>query len=134
MNKYDLAAYCGIYCGACPSFLKKTCFGCRSEDKSQKRTSKWSCRYRKCCQEKNIKYCIDCEEYPCKDLVKLRNSHLDDERYEYRHKIFYNLVDINKIGLDNWLEEQEELWSCPECGGPTMFYEKKCFKCGKKIE
>jgi hypothetical protein len=59
----------------------------------------------------------------------MKNSHLEDDKYEYRHKMFYNLVRINKIGLDDWLEEQKELWSCPECGGNVVFYENKCIKC-----
>ena len=120
-----------MFSGACPSFLRETCLGCRSENKSQKRISKWSCELRKCCHEKMaLNYCIQCKEYPCKNLVKLRNSHLDDERFEYRHKIFYNLVDIKKIGIDNWLEEQREIWTCSECGGTVAFYENKCHICG----
>ncbi|MHA1491694.1 MAG: hypothetical protein ACTSRI_18815 [Promethearchaeota archaeon] len=51
-------SYCGLYCGACPSYQKKTCLGCRSNNKKQSRKSKWSCKIRKCCIElKNVLYC-----------------------------------------------------------------------------
>jgi len=30
-------SYCGLYCGACPSYQKKTCLGCRSNNKKQNR-------------------------------------------------------------------------------------------------
>ena len=58
-------APCSVFCGACPSF-NKTCFGCPSESKKQKRISKWGCKIRKCCyEEKNIKYYVkDCKFLP----------------------------------------------------------------------
>jgi len=114
MDKKSLNAVscCGIYCGACPSFLKKSCFGCRSKDKTQKRKSKWGCKIRNCCfNEKKLHFCFDCDDYACKDLAHLRNSHLEDPKYEYRHKMLFNLVRISKIGLSEWLNEQKEIWS-----------------------
>jgi len=132
MNK-NLASFCGIYCGACPSYIRSSCLGCRSDNRTQKRKSKWSCLIRKCCQEeKNLDLCIECEDYPCKNLEKLKNSHLKDEKYDYRHQIFYNLVRIKKNGLKDWLEEQSEIWLCSKCGGRIIFYENKCTDCGEK--
>ncbi len=137
MNKInsDLVSFCGIYCGACPSYARsKSCYGCKSEDKSQKRVSKFGCKIRTCCISKELEFCFSCKNYPCKNLLKMRNSHLEDDRYEYRHKMLFNLVRINKIGLDLWLEEQKNLWTCPECGGNVVFYENKCLKCGNILK
>jgi len=133
MNK-DLVSYCGIYCGACPS-LYKSCLGCRTEEKrGQKRISKWGCRIRTCCHDdKNLGFCFECPDYPCKQLAKLKNSHLEDERYDYRHQMFYNLVRIEKIGLEDWLEEQSEIWTCSKCGGRVAFYKNKCLDCGEDM-
>ena len=130
----DLVSFCGIYCGACPS-LNKSCLGCRTEEKrGQKRKSKWGCKIRTCCHnEKNLDFCIECEVYPCKNLSKLKNSHLEDERFDYRHQMFYNLVRIEKIGLEEWLEEQSEIWKCPKCMGRVGFYYNKCVDCGEDM-
>ena len=55
-----LAAPCGVYCGACPSLHKGTCYSCSSDDRSQKRTSKWNCKIRRCCvdEHKFEGYCL----------------------------------------------------------------------------
>ena len=135
MNNQFLVSYCGIYCGACPSYARsKTCLGCKSLNPAQKNASKYQCKIRNCCLSKDLDFCFNCEIYPCSNLLKLRNSHLKDDKYEYRHKILYSLVRISKIGLDVWLNEQKELWTCPECGGDVIFYENKCLKCGNPLQ
>ncbi len=50
----NLIAYCGIYCGACRSYLKGKCPGCRESLKMS-----W-CSVRKCCMENNYISCADC--------------------------------------------------------------------------
>ncbi len=52
-----LIAKCGLYCGACPRYLKKKCPGCLENHKTS-----W-CRLRTCCLEKNIAACADCRDY-----------------------------------------------------------------------
>ncbi|MFC1998376.1 DUF3795 domain-containing protein [Chloroflexota bacterium] len=61
---------CGVYCAACPSY-DKTCNGCGSGDESQKRRSKWGCKTRVCCLDtKNLQFCNQCEDFPCKVYLK----------------------------------------------------------------
>lgn len=50
----DLIAYCGLYCGACRSYLKGSCPGCRDNVKAS-----W-CKIRQCCQEQHLASCADC--------------------------------------------------------------------------
>ncbi|CAK7069023.1 MAG: hypothetical protein PARBA_02665 [Parabacteroides sp.] len=50
----DYVAACGLYCGACRSFIKKQCPGCRANVKA-----KW-CKIRQCNQEHGYKSCADC--------------------------------------------------------------------------
>ncbi len=127
-------SYCGLYCGACPSYQKKTCLGCRSNNKKQNRISKWGCKIRRCCIElKKIQYCGDCEDFPCKEIErKLINSHPGDARFNYRHKITDNMEEIAKLSLEKWSKEQEILWTCQDCGQPLMFYYNQCSSCGKE--
>lgn len=53
----DLVSYCGLYCGACSSFKKGRCPGCRRNEKAS-----W-CKVRKCDIAKEIRSCADCKEY-----------------------------------------------------------------------
>jgi hypothetical protein len=56
VNK-DLVAYCGLYCGACGSYLKGRCPGCRENVKAG-----W-CPQRKCCAEHQYATCANCKEF-----------------------------------------------------------------------
>ena len=53
----ELVARCGLYCGACKSFLAGKCHGCRENSKAS-----W-CKVRACCAEKHIKSCAECAEF-----------------------------------------------------------------------
>ena len=130
----DAMGPCGIYCGACPSF-QRTCRGCGSEDRDQRRRSKWGCRLRKCCFEKrDSDLCIECEDFPCRDhRSKLSDSHPGDPRFAYRHETVTNLRRVREVGIDLWLEEQGTRWSCPECGGRVAFYHYACTECGAEV-
>jgi len=130
----EKVSYCCLYCGACPSFQKGTCLGCRSEDKSQSRKSKWSCKIRTCCIDiKIVEHCGQCEEFRCNEINrKLINSHENDPKFEYRHKIPQNVVALNKLGIKKWAQAQARLWSCGGCGNPIVFYYNKCSICGKE--
>ena len=129
-------SYCGLYCGACPSYLKGTCLGCRSDDKSQPRKSKWGCKIRKCCiGEKNVEYCGLCNDFPCTIInKKLIHSHLNDQKFNYRHEIPNNIKAINEIGIEEWCKEQNKKWICPECNNRITFYNYKCISCGKEMD
>jgi hypothetical protein len=129
----DPLAPCGVYCKACPSF-KTSCNGCGSENKNQKRKSKWSCKIRVCCFEKNnFNFCYECEIFPCKDYrKKLSDSHKGDKKFNYRHELPKNLKRIKKIGKQDWAIEQKTRWKCPKCGGIIKFYKYSCSDCGNK--
>ncbi len=56
-NDIKLIAFCGLYCAACPSYLKEKCPGCAENEKAS-----W-CKIRSCCLENNYKSCTDCKQY-----------------------------------------------------------------------
>ncbi len=41
---------------------------------------------------------------------------------------------LKEIGEQVWLEEQESMWKCPECGSPVDFFSKNCGKCGADLK
>lgn len=123
---------CGVPCFACPSLIKGTCQGCRSEA-PQKRSSKFGCKIRICSLTiKNVQFCYQCEEFPCKIIKKkLLSAHQGDKKYAYRFELTDNLQLIEKIGIEKGLKALEARWSCPECGGRIQFYHYICSDCGK---
>jgi hypothetical protein len=54
----SLIAACGLYCGACGSYTKGRCPGCKENSKAS-----W-CKVRSCCMEKSIDNCSQCIDYP----------------------------------------------------------------------
>jgi hypothetical protein len=52
-----LIAACGLYCGACGSYLKGKCPGCKGNQKAS-----W-CQVRNCCFEKSIDNCSQCDNF-----------------------------------------------------------------------
>jgi hypothetical protein len=57
VSKIELVAYCGLYCGACRSYLKDRCPGCHDNKKAS-----W-CKVRICCIEHNYSSCADCKDF-----------------------------------------------------------------------
>lgn len=132
----ELLSYCGLYCGACPSYYRGTCLGCRSENHDQKRKSKWSCKIRECClNDKEVLYCGECSEFPCANISKkLLESHPKDPRFFYRHEIPENIKQINEISISKWIKYQKRKWRCDDCGGKITFYDYKCMNCNRKSD
>lgn len=57
VSNTELVAYCGLYCGACGSYLRDRCPGCHDNAKAT-----W-CKVRLCCMEHEYASCADCEAY-----------------------------------------------------------------------
>jgi hypothetical protein len=55
----NLIAYCGLYCGACPSFITGKCDGCRSISAKSAIVYK-ACQVKPCCVENDFFTCADC--------------------------------------------------------------------------
>ena len=127
-----LIAPCGMNCGLCIGFLRKknTCVGCWFEDGYKGSYCK-SCIIRNCEQiaANSSGFCYDCAQYPCKRLRQL------DKRYrtKYHMSMIENLESIKTIGLDAFVAQNNQKWTCPDCGARLSVHRKKCLKCGKTI-
>jgi hypothetical protein len=132
-NRRNELAPCGVFCAACPSF-NKTCNGCPSENKKQKRKSKWNCKIRKCCyEEMNVEYCGYCNSFPCKKINrKLIESNKDEKQFKYRHEIPETMEKLIELGVENFIKLKEKEYLCPNCKGKIHFYYYKCSRCGKQ--
>src|SRR5512133_993727 len=62
-----LIAFCGLYCGACGSYLKGNCPGCHDNIKAS-----W-CKIRACNLENGFKSCADCKMEDPNECRKFNN-------------------------------------------------------------
>ena len=129
--KKELIAPCGMNCGICIGFFGYTingkkrkikCVGCKPRDKSCAFLKK----YCKKLAKKEIEYCYECIEFPCKHLQLL------DKRYreKYDMSMIKNLEFIKENGIEKFLEEEYKKWKCPNCGGTICCHNGICFGCG----
>jgi hypothetical protein len=129
----ELIAPCGINCGICVAYFgytisgekrKQRCIGCRLLDKKcafvKKNCSKLS--------KKQVEFCFDCSSFPCKDLEKLDRRH----RQNYGDSPIDNLKQIQKNGIEVFLEKERIKWKCPKCGAIVCVNTKKCYNCGQE--
>ncbi len=100
-------SYCGLNCEECEAFvatknndieLKKkvakkwsqlygievepeniSCAGCKSSEKKGKYCESM-CKIRKCCQEKELETCAECDSFACKDLQEIFDYSLDAKK------------------------------------------------------
>ena len=68
VSNVELVAYCGLYCGACGSYLIDRCPGCHDNKKAS-----W-CKIRICCMEHDYSSCAECEEFANPSECKKYNN------------------------------------------------------------
>ena len=76
------------------SQMDKTCPGCYGGCGDP------DCAIRKCAEERKLKLCADCKDFPCQKLTDFTR------RYPF---ILENNLRIREIGLEKWLLEQDAL-------------------------
>ncbi len=133
MGIKELVSRCGLYCGACRSYLllkkglleqkgyKKGCKGCWVQNKN--------CAFikKKCARLRNeIDYCFECDRFPCQILKPLDTRY----RQKYGVSLIKNLERMRETGVDKWGEEQQQLYKCKKCGGEICVHDDECFDCG----
>ena len=137
-------AYCGIYCGACKIFISSKnneikelaeqtkipveyleCHGCRSKKNN---LCCMNCGIKRCCMQKEIEACNQCEEFPCSVLKAF-----DNDEYPHHSGVIDSLKELSANGQDTWLKKQNKRWSCTNCQTIYHWYETECENCGKEV-
>jgi len=95
----NLIAYCGLYCGACRSYLAGKCLGCQKNEKAS-----W-CKIRQCCGNNQYKSCSDCNQIELKDCTKYNNFISKIIGFVLRSDRSACISRIKKIGYDNFAAE-----------------------------
>jgi hypothetical protein len=127
----ELIAPCGMNCAICSWYLaysnnlkKSHCIGCRT------RNVKCSYLFKNCTGPKDklnkkARYCFECTEYPCKQINRM------DRRYKenYKMSVKDNLEYIMLNGVQLFIKNQIDKYTCKKCLGLISIHNKKCFKC-----
>ncbi|MFX0081753.1 MAG: DUF3795 domain-containing protein [Candidatus Hodarchaeota archaeon] len=105
VKTYPTIACCGLDCGLCPTYYTKgpsRCPGCCGPDFFNKHPS---CSIITCCVKNNkFETCAECSEFPCQ---KLKDWDKVDSFICHRVSLI-NLNLIRKIGLENFIKQQEK--------------------------
>ncbi|MBF7097014.1 DUF3795 domain-containing protein [Alkalibacter mobilis] len=132
-----LIAPCGMNCSLCVNYqskkldLKKRgygrsyCEGCIPRGKNCTHMDK----HCELLGKGLVRFCIECKDYPCKKLKAL------DKRYrtKYHMSMIENLDFIRKSGIEIFLKDQSEKWSCPRCKEPICCHNGLCLACDLDI-
>ena len=126
----SMIATCGMNCEICMAHLreKKKCNGCNNDDKDKPfHCTKCVIKHCEIKQQLNFNFCYDCPKYPCTRLKQL------DKRYrtKYKMSMLDNLAKIKEIGPDNFVQAENERWTC-DCGGIICVHKGCCSICGKE--
>jgi hypothetical protein len=134
VQKHDLIAPCGMNCGLCASYLALKnnvkakgvkmpyCVGCRPRKKNCAFLKKHCAKLSK----EEVNFCFECTSFPCDHLITI------DSRYKarYRMSMIENLNFIKTEGMEKFLEKQDKLWKCQDCGALICCHNGICFNCG----
>lgn len=149
-QRQNLAAPCGLYCGACSAYVAgKRGDTKRLEDLAKRVAQYWSqevevkdlacegclstevialycrdCGLRACVFEKGLTHCAQCSVFPCQRITDFNNDGI-----RHHSEVLDNVQRQRKIGIDAWVKEQEERWRCPECGCAVDWYARQCTGC-----
>ena len=131
----ELLAPCGMNCAICRAYIAYAhhlprvrgkityCAGCLPRAKN--------CYIKRGCKKLSkhqLQSCSECDTMPCEKLAHL------DKRYRERYdmSMVENLKLLKVKGIDEFLKNQAEKYTCPNCGEMICVHDAKCLICGYK--
>lgn len=130
-SKYSLIAPCGMNCGVCRAYLKEKnkCSGCRCAD-ANKPVTRVRCKIKTCpaFRTGKKKFCFECTQFPCDILKRF------DKRYRTNFNMspIENLENIELLGIQKFLKNENLRWTCRHCGGTICVHTGYCMGCKMK--
>ncbi len=130
----EMIAPCGLDCSLCKRALTGSdpCPGCHGPDDSKPEFCAKKCGIILCPKrrESGYVYCDECPDYPCEDVME------KETRYTSKYPLYEspgkNLRDIRKSGMETFLENERQQWTCSECGHIISVHTGICSGCGKQ--
>ena len=106
----ELAAPCGLYCGNCSDLLlDRACHGCGCDcEGCAAGLHHTACAIYHCCTaDRGLASCAECDDLPCTRLIQFAN----DPIWRTHLPVLENLRRIQRIGVEDWLDEQGAYWA-----------------------
>lgn len=125
-----LFAPCGMNCMVCYKHCahKKPCDGCLRSDQGKPEHCR-DCKIKTCVKEKEIAYCFECSEYPCKQIKTLEKSY----NTRYSASLIENSLYVKEYGLTAFMKMQKERFTCTVCGEIISLHDAECSECQTRI-
>ena len=127
-----MIAPCGLDCSLCShaQVAEDPCPGCNGDDACKPVfCAEWcgitQCEKRK---EEGFRFCDECPDYPCEHIQELESRYTS--AYPLVESPMGNLRAIRELGMEAFLTQQREQWTCAHCGGPISVHTGKCGSCG----
>lgn len=118
-------------CALCYAYQrdKNNCQGCRIDHPDKPRYCE-RCKMANCTRKKGIKYCFECNTFPCARLKSL------DKRYrtKYRMSMIENLQNIKENGIRKFVKSEQKRWKCKKCKGIVSVHRDKCMVCDSALK
>jgi len=100
------------------------CQGCLSDDLFMHCKQ---CEIKECANKKGYSGCHQCDEFPC--------THIDTFSMTIGKKVILRAVPYRrKIGTEQWVNNEEARYVCPECGNKVFRGVVTCNKCKEKLD
>ena len=89
------------------------------------------CYHKKpCAGQKEVVYCFNCSDYPCKLIKNLEKSY----NKRYQASLMGNSEQVRQSGLETFMENQKERYTCLKCGGIISIHDRECSECQEKMK
>ena len=130
----EMIAPCGLDCSLCKRALaeENPCPGCHGPNEKKPEFCASGCGIILCRKriDRGYEYCDECPDYPCADVTE------KETRYTSKYPLYEspakNLRDIREAGMEKFLEDEREQWTCKECGHIVSVHTGICSGCGKQ--
>lgn len=132
-QKMDISMFApfGMNCMVCYKhcYHKKPCAGCLNSSKGKPEHCR-KCKIKDCIKDKGVTYCFACFDYPCELITDLEKSY----NKRYQASLIKNSEYVRQHGLEAFMEQQKETYTCPECEGILSIHDRECSECQEKLK
>lgn len=125
----SMFAPCGMNCQVCYKHCakQKLCPGCRDGDPEKPGHCR-TCKIKDCALARQLTHCFECPDFPCPFIKSLEKSY----QTRYRTSLIQNSLTVKEAGLEAFMRQQREEYTCPGCGGIISLHDGECSECGRQ--
>ena len=128
----SMIAPCGLNCSVCGDALRKEapCLGCNGPVEFKPEFCGKNCKIVTCEIRQKLPepFCDLCPKYPCEDIMEKETRYANE--YPLNESPLGNLYFIRTHGMEEFLRQEKERWTCPECGNIVCVHTGVCSGCG----